>query len=90
MTLRIILLAVLSFLIVRALRMLIGGALREVTGAPGAAAGGRRQPRTAVKLVRDPVCGTHVAPQSALSLVAGGTTQYFCSPECREKFRSRT
>ena len=71
-------------MIVRALRMLVGGALAGATGA-----GRRRAPGgSPVKLVRDPVCGTHVAPKSALSLVAEGTTQYFCSPECREKFRS--
>ncbi|MBM3818440.1 MAG: YHS domain-containing protein [Acidimicrobiia bacterium] len=57
------------------------------------AAGGRsrrgRSPRApAVKLVRDPVCGTYVAPANALSLTAGGTTHYFCSEDCRKKFRT--
>lgn len=42
---------------------------------------------SAVKLVRDPVCGTYVAPGNALSLSAGGTTHYFCSEECRAKYR---
>jgi YHS domain-containing protein len=41
-----------------------------------------------VKLVRDPVCGTFVAPGTALSLSAGGTTHYFCSDECRSKYRA--
>jgi YHS domain-containing protein len=41
----------------------------------------------AVKLVRDPVCGTFVAPRAALSATANGTTHYFCSEECRAKFR---
>ena len=40
----------------------------------------------AVKLVRDPVCGTFVAPRAALSLTAGGSTHYFCSEDCRKKF----
>ena len=44
--------------------------------------------KPAVKLVRDPVCGTYVAPGSALSLSAGGTTYYFCSDECRKKYRA--
>ena len=43
---------------------------------------------SAVKLVRDPVCGTYVAPTAALSLSAGGTTHYFCSEECRAKYRA--
>lgn len=46
-----------------------------------------RHGRAAVKLVRDPVCGTYVAPGSALSLTAAGSTHYFCSEECRAKFR---
>ena len=59
------------------------------------AAGGSTRGRRArtqsppVRLVRDPVCGTHVAPNSSLSLSAGGTTHYFCSEECRAEFRRR-
>ena len=38
--------------------------------------------------VTDPVCGMHVAPQTARggSVTHAGTTRYFCSPSCREKF----
>ena len=43
---------------------------------------------SAVKLARDPVCGTYVAPGTALSLSAGGTTHYFCSEACRAKYRA--
>jgi YHS domain-containing protein len=38
------------------------------------------------KLVRDPVCGMHVAPSLALTVTQGGETVYFCSPECRDKY----
>ena len=38
------------------------------------------------KLVRDPVCGMHVAPGLALPVKQGGNTVYFCSPECRDKY----
>jgi YHS domain-containing protein len=41
-----------------------------------------------VKLVRDPVCGTYLAPGSALSLTTGSATHYFCSEECRSKYRT--
>ena len=41
-----------------------------------------------VKLVRDPVCGTYVAPDAALQLTASGRTHYFCSEECKQKFSS--
>ena len=82
MTLRIILLVVLTFLVVRGLRSLLGGAL-------AAGGGGRPAKEPPMKLVRDPVCGTHVAPRASLSLAAGGTTHYFCSDDCRKKYRAR-
>ena len=56
------------------------------------AAGGTTRSRaksSAVKLVRDPVCGTFVAPATALSSAAGGTTHYFCSEQCRTEFTRR-
>lgn len=57
-----------------------------IAGARGDA--GRGRPRNApVKLVRDPVCGTFVAPRAALSVTAGGSIHYFCSEECRAKFQ---
>jgi YHS domain-containing protein len=38
------------------------------------------------KLVRDPVCGMHIAPSLALTVKQGGETVHFCSPECRDKY----
>ena len=40
-----------------------------------------------MKLVRDPVCGTFVAPGESFAFNSGGETHYFCSVECRERFR---
>lgn len=83
---RYLLVAILLLLIARAFWRLMdgiieaaGGTSRKRTG-PGASA--------AVKLVRDPVCGTYVTPRGALSTTAGGTTHYFCSEDCRRKFRA--
>jgi YHS domain-containing protein len=42
------------------------------------------------KLVRDPVCGLHVAEGLALSLKQGGEIRHFCSAECRDKFLNGT
>jgi len=42
---------------------------------------------TAEALKKDPVCGTYLAPSSAIQKAVGGVTYYFCSPECRDKFR---
>ncbi|MBI4294290.1 MAG: YHS domain-containing protein [Betaproteobacteria bacterium] len=37
--------------------------------------------------VRDPVCGMSVNPENAAAAtVRGGTTHYFCSVSCRDKF----
>jgi uncharacterized protein len=38
------------------------------------------------KLVRDPVCGMHLAAGLAITERQGGEMFYFCSEECREKF----
>jgi uncharacterized protein len=41
----------------------------------------------AVPLVKDPVCGTYVPRAKALVAGAGGETQFFCSEECRDRYR---
>lgn len=38
------------------------------------------------KLVRDPVCGMHIAPGLALSVNDGIEMVHFCSPECRDRY----
>ena len=47
----------------------------------------RRKRPAPMKLVRDPMCGTFVAPGESFAFRAGGETHYFCSVECRERFR---
>ena len=83
--LRVLLVGVLLMLIARAFWRVVDGV---IAGASGAPARGRQPRAAAVKLVRDPVCGTFVAPGSALSVTAGGQTHYFCSEACRGKFRA--
>jgi len=62
---------------------------RFVDGIIDAFGGTTKQRRKAapMKLVRDPVCGTFVAPKEAFAFRTGGETHYFCSVECRESFR---
>jgi YHS domain-containing protein len=43
----------------------------------------------AMRLVRDPVCGTHVSPGAAVTKTMKGATYYFCSERCREEFGRR-
>jgi YHS domain-containing protein len=46
-------------------------------------------PQQGVPMARDPVCGTFVLPERALTLVDGRTRVFFCSDVCRDKYRSR-
>jgi len=48
---------------------------------------GRPRGQAPVKLVRDPVCGTWVDPTASLAAATRDTTHYFCSTECRDRFR---
>ena len=38
------------------------------------------------RLVRDPVCGAHVAEVLAIPLREGGEPIHFCSVQCRDKY----
>ena len=79
--LRFILLAILLIVVARLFWRLVDAVI------DGARGGALRGPASVVKLVRDPVCGTFVVQHAALSVSAGGSTHYFCSEECRRKFR---
>jgi YHS domain-containing protein len=52
--------------------------------------GGPRAPATPAgrELKKDPVCGTFISTGTAIQKRVGGETYYFCSNECREKFKS--
>ncbi len=41
---------------------------------------------TSRRLVRDPVCGAHVAEVLAIPLREGGDVVHFCSVECRDQY----
>lgn len=69
-------------LVVRLVGRFVSAVVRGYRGqfppAPAAAPLGARE------LVRDPVCGTFVARDRALSAAIGGETRHFCSAACRE------
>jgi YHS domain-containing protein len=82
------LIPLLFFLLLRSvLRSVFAGFRRPVprggpsTTPPPARSGG--------KLYRDPVCGVYVSNDTAVAQNSGGETLYFCSPECRDKYRAR-
>ena len=47
----------------------------------------RSQRAAAMKMVRDPVCGTFVTPNESFVFRSSGETHYFCSVDCRERFK---
>jgi len=84
---RIILIGILLLLIARAFWRLMDGVLESFGGTARTRARKAAPDTAAMKLVKDPVCGTHVSTASAVSLAAGGSTHYFCSEQCRDTFR---
>jgi YHS domain-containing protein len=67
-------------------RMLSGGHRQEAARDPRPA--DADEGVSGKRLVRDPICGMHMAQELALPVTANGETQYFCSPECRAKYES--
>jgi len=46
----------------------------------------QREPAGGKRLVKDPVCGMHMAQELALPLEANGEVLHFCSEECRSQY----
>ena len=84
---RIILFTVLLLTVAWAFWRLVDGVIETFGGTTRSQKKWRGAP--AVKLTRDPVCGTWVTPTDARFLQSGSTVYYFCSDECRRKFQSR-
>ena len=60
-----------------------------IEGMTGRSRSSRIPPR-GVSMVRDPICGTFVLPDRAVTLVDGRSRHFFCSEACRDKYRART
>ena len=72
---------VLLILVIRAAMRLIRGVIDGIRGAASIP--------QAVALVRDPVCGTFVAPSTALSFGNGAQMRFFCSEKCRRAYQAK-
>ena len=72
---------VLVILVVRAVMRLVRGIVDGVRAAASTP--------QAVALVRDPICGTFVAPSTALSLGSGTQMRFFCSEECKRTYQAK-
>jgi hypothetical protein len=76
------------------LRRAVAWIVRGVATSPqqGAAAGSssNQDVATSRRLVRDPVCGVHVAEVLAIPLREGEETVHFCSIACRDQYVGNT
>lgn len=66
--------------------------LRRLVNSMGAGMANKNEPldvpsdAVSRKLVRDPVCGMHIAEGLAIVERSGGEPVYFCSEECHQKY----
>ena len=90
--LRAVLELVLMLVIARSFSRILGGVMEGLRGAARGDSGVSqpRAPAGGVPMVRDPVCGTFILPERAVSLSDGRHRLYFCSTACRDSYRSRT
>lgn len=79
---------ILLLVILRAIYLLVRGVWRGAVDAARVPVDPARS--TAGTLVQDPVCGTFVVRERALSARSGGDVHYFCSDECRRAYESRS
>ena len=83
---RTLLFFLLGVFLVRAVYRFLGGMVQGASSQPHQK---RQASPPAVKMMRDPVCGTYVVPGKALELVRRGETLYFCSEKCRREYERR-
>jgi len=89
---------VISIILTVALRVILSTYSAFMEGLRGSGSDSRQgrgraaeqQPREAVHMARDPVCGTFVVPERAVSVAVGRERVYFCSEKCRDAYRART
>ena len=85
---RLALFIVLAIFVARAFWRFVDGIAAGVRGRPPRGKG--QVPSRGVAMVRDPVCGTFVLPDHALTIVEGRSRVFFCSDACRDTYQART
>ena len=88
--LRIALLLILFVVLGRTFWRIIDSLVEGITGRTRSGVPQQGVPQQGVAMVRDPVCGTFVLPERAVSLSDGRTRLFFCSDACRDKYRARS
>jgi YHS domain-containing protein len=87
---RFVLLLILSVVVARVFWRVVDGVVEGLTGRPVDRSRSTGVPGRGVQMVRDPVCGTFVVPDRAVTLTVGRQRLYFCSDSCCDKYRART
>jgi hypothetical protein len=83
--LRYLLILALIAIVARAFWRIVDGVVEGMRGAPTPSG---RTPVAGVPMERDPVCGTFVVRERAITLGTGDHRVYFCSAVCRDKYRA--
>lgn len=88
--LRALLELILIIVVGRAFWRVVDGIIEGLSGRRQTAGRGRTHvPDRGVPMVRDPVCGTFVLPDRAVTLTDGGRRLFFCSSACRDAYGER-
>jgi hypothetical protein len=82
--LRLVLLSILLTLAARAFWRILAGIMEGMSGRPPR---GTSVPARGVPMVRDPVCGTYVLPDRAVTTGHGAARVFFCSTACRDQYK---
>jgi YHS domain-containing protein len=82
-----------SVLVITVVRSIIGIVMKgfaDLFHPPAASQTAPRSPAVPAggELKKDPVCGTFISTATSIQKRVGGETYYFCSAECRDKFRA--
>jgi YHS domain-containing protein len=83
---RVLLFLLLSILLSRAFWRIVASFMEGLTGRDRRTSA---PPQRGAHMVRDPVCGTFVLPERAVTLADGRGRLFFCSDACRDKYRAR-
>ena len=81
-----------SVLVITVIRSIIGIVIKGFSDLFQPAAPAQKGPQAPTvpaggELKKDPVCGTFISTATSIQKRIGGETYYFCSVECRDKFK---
>jgi len=83
---RFIVFPVVLFYVVRGI---LRGIIEGFRSTPGPQSAAKQPPvlQSGGELRKDPVCGTYVSTAASITRKVNGEVLYFCSKECRDKYR---